>query len=111
MKTEIQAAVPYDDVAARMYAKDPQLVADMLNVCLEEGNIDEFLMTLGHIAKAYGGLHEIARKIGLHENSLYKNLSFNDSNTLHTLIDIANAINLRLVFMPKAVHAVGKESS
>ena len=34
---EIKGVVPYDDVAARMYVKDPQLAADMLNACLAEG--------------------------------------------------------------------------
>ncbi|MBQ7606534.1 MAG: hypothetical protein IJU76_00910 [Desulfovibrionaceae bacterium] len=75
MTTEIQAAVHYDDVAASMCAKDPQLAADMLNACLEEGKREEFLLALRHIVKAFGGMHEVARETGMHEKSLYKSLS------------------------------------
>ena len=106
MTTEIQAAVPYDDVAARMYAKDPQLAADMLNACLEEGKIDEFLLALRHIVKAFGGMHEVARETGLHEKSLYKSLSSNGNPTLNTLLGLVDAMNMRLVFMPKTAKIV-----
>ena len=102
MKTErIQAAVSYDDVAARMYAEDPQLAADMLNACLEEGKMDEFLIALRHIVKAYGGLHEIARQTGLHEKTLYKSLSSDGNPTLNTLLGLADVIHMRLTFAPK----------
>ena len=110
MNTEgIQAAVPYDDVAARMYAKDPQLAADMLNACLEEGKMDEFLIALRHTVKACGGLHEVARENGLHEKSLYKSLSSNGNPTLNTLLGLAGAINMRLAFVPRTGRAAGAE--
>ena len=92
MTTNIQAAVPYDDVAARMYANDPQLAADMLNACLEEGKIDEFLLAIRHIVKAFGGMHE-------------KSLC-NGNPTLKTLLDLVDAVNMRLVFIPKTSQPV-----
>ena len=70
MKESLKGAVPYDDVAARMYDKDPQLAADMLNACLAEGEMDEFLVALRQITKAFGDLHEVARATGLYEKTL-----------------------------------------
>lgn len=98
---ELKGAVPYDDVAARMYAKDPQLAADMLNACLAEGEMDEFLIALRHIAKAFGGLHEVARVTGLHEKTLYKSLNPTGNPTLKTLMGLADAMNMQLAFVPK----------
>ena len=106
MSTELQGAVPYDDVAARMYAQDPQLAADILNACLEDGEMEEFLIALRQIAKAYGGLHEVARVTGLHEKTLYKSLNPTGNPTLKTLLGGADAMNRRLAFVPKAQVAV-----
>ena len=106
MSTELQGAVPYDDVAARMYAQDPQLAADMLNACLEDGEMEEFLIALRHITKAYGGLHEVARVTGLHEKTLYKSLTPAGNPTLKTLLGVADAMNMRLAFVPKVQTAV-----
>lgn len=98
---ELKGAVPYDDIAARMYAKDPQLAADMLNACLADGEMDEFLIALRHIAKAFGGLHEVARVTGLHEKTLYKSLNPTGNPTLKTLMGLADAMNMQLAFVPK----------
>ncbi len=107
MNETIKAAVPYDDLAARMYAKDPQLAMDMLNACLADGETDEFLIALRHIARAFGGLHEVARMTGLHEKTLYKSLTSTGNPTLKTLMRVANAMNMQLALLPKAAqHAV-----
>ncbi|WP_165177957.1 addiction module antidote protein [Desulfovibrio sp. ZJ369] len=106
MNAELKGVVPYDDVAARMYANDPQLAADMLNACLEDGEMDEFLVALRHIAKAYGGLPEVARVTGLHEKTLYKSLNANGNPTLKTLLGLADAMQMRLAFVPKTAQAV-----
>jgi len=101
MTIKLKGSVPYDEVAARMYASDPQLAADMLNICLEEGEMEEFLIALRHITKAYGGLHEVAKITGLHEKTLYKSLNPTGNPTLKTLLGLANAMNMRLAFIPK----------
>lgn len=101
MKELLKGAVPYDDVAARMYAKDPQLAADMLNACLAEGEMDEFLVALRQITKAFGGLHEVARATGLHEKTLYKSLNAAGNPTLKTLLKLADAMDMQLAFVPR----------
>ena len=98
---EVKGAVPYDDVAARLYANAPQLAADMLNACLDDGDVEEFLIALRHIVKAYGGLHEVASATGLHEKTLYKSLSASGNPTLKTLLGLAKAINMQVTFTPK----------
>ncbi len=106
MNGTLKGAVPYDDVAVRMYAKDPQLAADMLNVCLAEGEMDEFLVALRQIAKAFGGLHEVARVTGVHEKTLYKSLNPTGNPTLKTLMRVADAMNMQLAFIPKKSQSV-----
>ena len=97
----LNGVVPYDEVATRMYADDPQLAADMLNACLEDGAMDEFLVALRQIAQAYGGMHEVARVAGLHEKTLYKSLTVSGNPTLKTLLGLADVMHMRLTFVPK----------
>jgi len=96
-----RASVPYDEVAKRIYKDDPQLAANVLNSCLEDGAIDEFLIALKQITKAYGGISNIAKAGGLHEKTLYKSLAQDGNPTIKTLLAVTNAMNMRLTFTPK----------
>ena len=99
--TQIRGAVPYEDVAVKMYADDPQLAADMLNDCLRQGETQEFLFALRQIVKAYGGLPEVAKATGLHEKTLYKSLNQGGNPTLKTLMGIASTLHMNLTFVPQ----------
>lgn len=102
MSKSPNGAVPYDEVAENIFAKDPQLAADILNSCLDDGEMDEFLLALRQISKVYGGVEAIARATGLHEKTLYKSLNVSGNPTLKTLLGIANAMQMRLAFVPRA---------
>ena len=93
-------AVPYDDVAVKMYKEDPALAAEMLNSCLEDGNLDELLIALRHMSKAFGGIPTVAKSTGLHEKTLYKTLSRQGNPNLKTLVSLAGAMGMRLAFVP-----------
>lgn len=56
----MKVAASYDGVAARMYKDDPALVVEMLNACLEDGDLEELLRALRHLAKAFGGISTLA---------------------------------------------------
>lgn len=96
----MKKSVQYDVVAARLYEKNPQLASDMLNECLLEGAIDEFLIALRHIAQAHGGLSSLSRECGLHEKTLYKTLSKTGNPSLKTLMGVIRAIGMRITLAP-----------
>ena len=79
-------AVKYDDVAARLYKDNPELASDMLNECLKEGAMDEFLIALRHVVQGYEGIPTLAKECGLHEKTLYKTLSRTGNPSLKTLM-------------------------
>ena len=91
---------PFDEVAIKMYREDPALAADMLNACLEDGDIEGFLLALRHVSKAFGGMPEVARTSGLHEKTLYKSLSKTGNPNLKTLIGVAGAMGMRIALVP-----------
>ena len=66
----MSATKPFEDMAIQMYREDPALAADMLNACLEDGEMEEFLLALRHVTKAFGGLSDVAWATGLHEKTL-----------------------------------------
>ena len=102
----IQAAVPYDDVAARMYAKDPQLAVDMLNACLEDGAMDEFFIALRHIVMAYGLKPDITDESGSLKASLNKKFFSDENFTVNTVLEIAKTFNMHLALVPNTEQSV-----
>lgn len=102
-----KASVPYDEVAGDIYLKEPELAADMLNSCLADGSIEEFMIALRQITRACGGMQNVAKLGGLHEKTLYKSLAPDGNPTLKTLVALADVLHMRLAFMPK-VEAQGE---
>lgn len=98
------ATKPFEDVAIQMYREDPELAADMLNACLEDGSTEEFLLALRLVTKAFGGMAEVARATGLHEKTLYKSLSGKGNPNLKTLIGVAEVMGMRIAFVPDIKH-------
>lgn len=50
------------------------MIAEYLNTVLEEGNEDDMILAIGHIAKAIG-MSKIAEETGMSRPSLYNALS------------------------------------
>lgn len=94
-------AIPYDDVAADLYRDSPELAASVLNACLEDGDMEGFLLALRHVTKAFGSLPEVARATGLHEKTLYKSLAADGNPNLKTLMGLADALGMRLALLPR----------
>lgn len=100
----MKSTIPYDDVAVRLYRNEPALAAEMLNACLEDGDVEELLVALRHITKAFGGIPTVAKAGGLHEKTLYKTLSPKGNPNLKTLVGLAEAMGMRLAFVPVDNH-------
>ena len=84
--------------------RDPKEAAEYLNVALEEGDRDMFLVALKNVAEAHGGMTKLSRRLKLNRPNLYRMLSKKGNPEIKTLTHVLKDFGLRL-----AVIAVGKE--
>jgi len=76
-----------------------QAMAEYLSQVLEDGDNDELIRALGHIAKAKG-MAAVAKESGLGRESLYKALSEGSQPRFETITKVINALGLKM-----SVHA------
>lgn len=67
------------------YLDDKKIVQEYLNTVLEEGNAQEIIVALGHVAKTIG-MTKIAEQTGLSRPSLYKALSPDSKPQFETIL-------------------------
>ena len=76
-----------------------EAVAEYLSQVLADGDTDELLRALGHVAKARG-IAEIAEASGLGRESLYKALRPGAKPRFDTLARVCLAVGVKLVAVP-----------
>ena len=91
---------PYDTAD---YLVDIQDAAAYLEAALEEGGDDPAHITqaLGTIARS-GNVSELARRVGMSREGLYKALSTDGNPSFATIIKVAKALGLKIHFEPAA---------
>jgi len=77
------------------YLDSEEAMSEYLSQVLEDGDNDEFLRAIGHIAKAKG-MAEIAKKTGLGRESLYKAFRPHAKPRFDTVLKVMQALNLKL---------------
>lgn len=79
------------------YLEDDEMIHEYLNTVLEEGDSNDIVTALGHIAKAIG-MSKIAEQTGLSRSSLYKALSEDAKPQFETILKVLRAVggNLKL---------------
>ena len=77
------------------YLDNEEIIAEYLNVALEEGDTELFMQALGDVAKARG-MTNIAKETGLGRESLYKTLSGNVAPHFPTVLKIMTAMGLNM---------------
>ncbi|MGH8226189.1 MAG: addiction module antidote protein [Gammaproteobacteria bacterium] len=83
---------PFDMAA---YLDSDAAVVEYLNQVLADGDTDELLRALGHIAKARG-MSQVARDAGLGRESLYKALAPGAKPRADTLLKVIRAVGVEL---------------
>jgi len=73
------------------YLDNNEMIAEYLNAVLEEGNDDEIVTAIGHIAKAIG-MTKIAAETGMSRPSLYKALSEGAKPQFSTILKVLKAV-------------------
>jgi probable addiction module antidote protein len=92
---------------AELYRQDPALALQVMNDILEdpEAQQSELLVVLRQIAKAHGGVQELANKVNLNPTQLYRTLSPQGNPGLSSLMAILRALGLHL-----AVRQLGEQA-
>jgi probable addiction module antidote protein len=83
------------------YLNNKEMIAEYLNSVLEEGNSEDVLVAIGHVARAIG-MTKIAEETGLSRPSLYKALSEGAKPQFATIMKILKAIAGGIQINPKA---------
>ena len=82
------------------YLDSKEMIAEYLNTVLEEGNNDDIINAIGHIAKAIG-MTKIAQETGMSRPSLYKSLSVGAKPQFSTIMKVLKAIGGQIQVNPK----------
>ena len=73
------------------YLDNDEVIAEYLNSALEEGDIDDLIAALGHVARARG-MAKIAADTGLSRPSLYKALTRGSKPQFETIMRVIKAL-------------------
>jgi probable addiction module antidote protein len=85
------------DMADHLHS--PDAIAEYLTQVLADGDADEWLRALGHVAKARG-MAQIAADSGLGRESLYKALAPGAKPRYDTVLKVTRALGVRLAAVP-----------
>ncbi len=81
------------------YLDNKEMIADYLNIVLEEGDNADLINAIGHIAKAIG-MTKIAEETGLSRPSLYKALSDGAKPQFATIMKVLKAVGGQIQVNP-----------
>jgi len=81
------------------YLNNKEMIAEYLNVVLEEGDDTEIVSAIGHIAKAIG-MTKIAEETGMSRPSLYKALSEGAKPQFSTIMKVLKAVGGQIQINP-----------
>jgi len=89
--------IPFDITE---YLDSEEAMAEYLSQVLEDGDNEEFLRAIGHIAKAKG-MAQVAKDTGLGRESLYKVFRPNAKPRFETVMKVIDALKLQLNATPQ----------
>lgn len=81
------------------YLDSKEMIAEYLNIVLEEGNDADVINAIGHVAKAIG-MTKIAEETGMSRPSLYKALSDGAKPQFATIMKVLKAIGGQIQVNP-----------
>jgi len=90
----------HDDVMAENFRNDPAYAMELLNEILADGALDEAMIVLRQMSKAFGGVDEVARQANLNGKTLYRTLSPTGNPQISTLTAVLRAMGMRLAVQP-----------
>ncbi len=91
------ASIPYFTAD---YLQSDETVRAYLAAAVEDGDPAVLALALREVAKARGGMTQVARETGLSRESLYRALSPKGNPTLKTLTAVLRSVGLKLDVRP-----------
>lgn len=85
----------------RRFKENPQNAVDYLNACLEDKDPRVFLLALQDVARAFGGMTQLAKKTGISREHLYTTLSENGNPAFANLTMVLSALDFKMEIKPK----------
>lgn len=93
----MKPTAPFSESRAAMLRDDPELAAEYLEECLEQGDLELFKVALKHVAEArLGGMLALSKATDLNREALYRSLSENGNPSLDTLSKVLSAMGMRI---------------
>ena len=86
-------AAPYD---AAEFLTDDETIAEYLTEALEADDPKYLAKALGAVARAKGGMAQLARETGIAREALYRALSETGNPELGTALKVMHALGVRL---------------
>ncbi len=77
------------------YLTSQELIAEYINQVLADGDTDELLEAIGHIARARS-MTRVAKETGLQRESLYKSLKAGANPKFDTVVKVLNSFGVKL---------------
>ncbi|CCG06699.1 addiction module antidote protein [Pararhodospirillum photometricum] len=98
--------VTFNHYDSANYLKTEEDIAGYLEAVMEEAEDDPVCIAraLGVVARARN-MSQLARDVGMSRQGLDKALSGDSNPTLGTVLKVAHALGLRMVFVPQDAHA------
>jgi len=93
--------VPFD---VSRYLGSEETIAEYLSQVLADGDTEELIVALGHVARAKG-MTQVAKDAGLGRASLYKALSPGGNPQFDTVLRVARAVGMSFATVPTAAHS------
>lgn len=90
------ASEPYDIGQDERLRKSPKFALDYLNICLDDPDPGLFLVALRDVARAFGGMKQLAQKADLNREALYHTLSKRGNPTLSSLESLLDVLGFKL---------------
>jgi len=87
-----ETLTPFD---ITQYLDSSEAIAEYLSQVLEDGDTDELLQAMGHIAKAKG-MSQISKDTGLGRESLYKAFAHGAKPRFETIMKVMNSFGVTL---------------
>ncbi len=84
------------------YLDSNEMIVEYLNTVLEDGEEEEVVTAIGHIAKAIG-MTKIAKETGMSRPSLYKALSEGAKPQFSTIMKVLKAVGGQIRISPLKV--------
>lgn len=100
MRNPFRRPIEISEFHASDYLDCEETIAAFLTAALEESDPEFFQKALGEVARARGGMAQVAEAAGVGRESLYKSLSADGNPRFGTVVDVLAALGFKLEVVP-----------